>query len=128
MKWVKGAEGIAAAGHAGENFAFDCEGPCHEVLLAPHALASRPVSNGEWQEFIADGGSHTPALWLSDGWAWVQAEATAAPAYWHGDPYFTLPHWHDIDPAAPGTPTHFSENDAFPTSARPRLPTPSEWG
>src|SRR3546814_2077728 len=60
MKWVKGAEGIAAAGHAGEDFAFDCEGPCHEVLLAPHALASRPVSNGEWQEFIADGGYHTP--------------------------------------------------------------------
>src|SRR3546814_8796152 len=101
MKGGKGAEGIAAAGHACEGFAFDCEGPCHEVLLAPHALASRPVSNGEWQEFIADGGYHTPALWLSDGWAWVQAEDVEAPAYWQGDQYFTLAGWHDIDPAAP---------------------------
>src|SRR3546814_7337837 len=50
--------------------------------LPIYALASRPVSNGEWQEFIADGGYHTPALWLSDGWAWVQAEDVEAPAYW----------------------------------------------
>src|SRR3546814_6161227 len=61
MKWVKGAEGIAAAGHSGEDFAFDCEGPCHEVLLATHALASRPVSNGEWQELIAEDRKSTSA-------------------------------------------------------------------
>src|SRR3546814_3241535 len=127
MKGGKGAEGIAAAGHACEGFAFDCEGPCHEVLLAPHALASRPVSNGEWQEFIADGGYHTPALWLSDGWAWVQAEAIDAPAYWQGDQYFTLAGWHDIDPAAPVTHISFFEADAFASWAGARLPTEFEW-
>ena len=80
MKWVKGAEGVVAVGHGGDGFAFDCEGPRHEVLLTPHALATRPVSNGEWQEFIADGGYYTPALWLSHGWARVQAEVVEAPA------------------------------------------------
>src|SRR3546814_14957272 len=84
---------------------------CFSDLLAPHALASRPVSNGEWQEFIADGGYHTPALWLSDGWAWVQAEDVEAPAYWQGDQYFTLAGWHDIDPAAPVPPISFFEAD-----------------
>lgn len=127
MKWVKGAEGIVAAGHGEGGFAFDCEGPRHEVLLAPHALASRPVTNGEWQEFIADGGYHTPSLWLSDGWAWAQAEEVEAPAYWQGGQYFTLSGWQDIDPAAPVTHISFFEADAFASWAGARLPTEQEW-
>eukprot|EP01136_Pigoraptor_vietnamica_P015393 Opistho-1_new@58510 len=94
MKWIKGADGVAKVGHAGTGFAFDCEGPRHDALLTPHALASRPVSNGEWQEFIADGGYHTPSLWLSDGWAWVRAEDIEAPAYWQDGQTFTLSGWH----------------------------------
>ena len=127
MKWVKGAEGIVSIGHGGDGFAFDCEGPRHDVLLTPHALASRPVSNGEWQEFIADGGYHTPALWLSDGWAWVQADNIEAPAYWREGQYFTLAGWQDIDLAAPVTHISFFEADAFASWAGARLPTEPEW-
>lgn len=127
MKWMKGAEGIVSVGDDGDGFAFDCEGPRHEVLLTPHALASRPVSNGEWQEFIADGGYHTPSLWLSDGWAWVQGENIDAPAYWDGDRQFTLSGWREIDAAAPVTHISFFEADAFATWAGARLPTEAEW-
>jgi ergothioneine biosynthesis protein EgtB len=127
MNWIKGIEGIAAVGHAGAGFAFDCEGPRHDVLLAPHALASRPVSNGEWQQFIDDGGYHTPSLWLSDGWAWVQAEQIDAPAYWDGDRQFTLSGWRAVDPAAPVTHISFYEADAFASWAGARLPTEFEW-
>ena len=127
MKWVKGAEGVIAVGHDGEGFAFDCEGPRHEALLTPHALASRPVSNCEWQEFIADGGYHTPSLWLSDGWGWVQAEGIEAPDYWDGDRQFTLSGWREIDPAAPVTHISFFEADAFASWAGARLPTEFEW-
>ncbi len=127
MKWMEGKAGIAGVGHAGGGFAFDCEGPRHDTLLARHALASRPVSNGEWQQFIADGGYHTPSLWLSDGWAWVQAEGIDAPAYWDGDRQFTLSGWQDIDPAAPVTHISFYEADAFANWAGARLPTEFEW-
>jgi ergothioneine biosynthesis protein EgtB len=127
MKWIDGAAGIAAIGHGDDGFAFDCEGPRHDALLTPHALASRPVSNGEWQQFIADGGYHTPSLWLSDGWAWVQAEGIDAPAYWDGDRQFTLSGWRDIDPAAPVTHISFFEADAFASWAGARLPTEFEW-
>ncbi|WP_188236125.1 ergothioneine biosynthesis protein EgtB [Sphingopyxis sp. LK2115] len=127
MEWIEGKAGIATVGHAGEGFAFDCEGPRHEVLLAPHALANRPVTNGEWQQFIADGGYRTPALWLSDGWAWVQAEGVDAPAYWREEQYFTLSGWQDIDPAAPVTHISFFEADAFASWAGARLPTEFEW-
>ncbi len=127
MKWIEGNAGIAAVGHGGDGFAFDCEGPRHDTLVAPHALASRPVSNGEWQQFVADGGYHTPSLWLSDGWTWVQAEGIDAPAYWDGDRHFTLSGWQAIDPAAPVTHISFFEADAFASWAGARLPTEFEW-
>src|SRR3546814_20387350 len=45
---------IYSVGHDGTGFAFDCESPRHDVLLHPYALATRPVTNGEWLEFMAD--------------------------------------------------------------------------
>ncbi|WP_227340058.1 ergothioneine biosynthesis protein EgtB [Sphingopyxis sp. P8] len=127
MKWIEGEAGVISLGHGGDGFAFDCEGPRHEALLTPHALASRPVTNGEWQQFIDDGGYETPSLWLSDGWAWVQSEAVDAPAYWRDGQYFTLSGWRDIDPAAPATHISFFEADAFASWAGARLPTEFEW-
>ncbi|WP_422059183.1 ergothioneine biosynthesis protein EgtB [Sphingopyxis sp.] len=127
LQWIKGAEGIVSVGHGGEGFSFDCEGPRHEALLTPHALASRPVSNSEWQQFIDDGGYHTSSLWLSDGWAWVQADDVRAPAYWRDGRQFTLAGWQDADPAAPVTHISFFEADAFASWAGARLPTEFEW-
>jgi ergothioneine biosynthesis protein EgtB len=127
MKWIDGVPGVAQVGHGGAGFAFDCEGPRHDALLVPHALASRPVSNGEWQQFIADGGYRTASLWLSDGWAWVQGEGIAAPAYWDDGRHFSLSGWQDLDPAAPVTHISFFEADAFASWAGARLPTEFEW-
>ena len=127
MKWIDGVPGVAQVGHGGAGFAFDCEGPRHDALLVPHALASRPVSNGEWQQFIVDGGYRTASLWLSDGWAWVQGEGIAAPAYWDDGRHFSLSGWQDLDPAAPVTHISFFEADAFASWAGARLPTEFEW-
>jgi ergothioneine biosynthesis protein EgtB len=93
MAWREHPGGIAAIGYEGPGFAFDNEGPRHRVLLEPFALAGRLVSNAEWQAFVDDGGYRTPALWLSDGWAWVQANAIEAPLYWRGDEHFTHMGW-----------------------------------
>jgi len=127
IRWVKGAEGVVSVGQGGDDFAFDCEVPRFSALLTPHALASRPVTNGEWQQFIADGGYHTPSLWLSDGWAWVQGEDVNAPAYWRDGRQFTLSGWRDIDAHAPVTHISFFEADAFASWAGARLPTEIEW-
>src|SRR3546814_4337020 len=83
--WVEGQCGPAWLGHDNGGFAFDCEGPRHETMLARHALAHRPVTNGEWMEFIADGGYADHRHWLSDGWAWVQQGGVEAPLYWERD-------------------------------------------
>ncbi|MGC3963974.1 MAG: ergothioneine biosynthesis protein EgtB [Rhodocyclaceae bacterium] len=123
--------GQIRVGHTGDGFAFDCEGPLHEVLLQPFALASRPVSNGEWAAFISDGGYRTPTLWLSDGWARVQAEGWQAPLYWReidgAWQTMTLHGERPPDPAAPVSHISYFEADAFARWAGKRLPTEFEW-
>ena len=42
------------------------------MFLRDYRLASRPVTNGEYLEFVEDGGYTRPELWLSDGWTAVQ--------------------------------------------------------
>ncbi|HEX7710272.1 MAG TPA: ergothioneine biosynthesis protein EgtB [Sphingomonadaceae bacterium] len=130
LEWLAGPAGIVEIGHKGGDFAFDCEGPAHRSFLTPYELASRPVTNGEWAEFIADGGYRDPALWLSDGWAWVRSESIEAPLYWRGEGslrQFTLAGWQDLDPAAPVTHISLYEADAYARWAGARLPTEEEW-
>jgi ergothioneine biosynthesis protein EgtB len=126
--WVEGRSGVVEIGAASDLFHFDCEGPRHQALLHPHAIASRPVSNCEWQAFIADGGYADPALWLSEGWAWVKADGISAPLYWGEDgTAFTLAGRQPIDPAAPVTHVSYYEADAFARWSGARLPTEAEW-
>ena len=131
VRWIEGVEGVAEIGAQGDGFAFDCEGPRHRVLLHPHALADRTVTNGEWAAFIADGGYSEPRHWLSDGWAWVKAEGIEAPLYWEqrdgGWTRFGLDGRRAIDPAAPVTHVSFFEADAYASWAGARLPTEAEW-
>ena len=128
MTFHRGREGIVEIGHSGLGFAFDCEGPRHQALLAPHVIANRRVTNGEWREFIADRGYATPALWLSEGWDWVQREGIHAPLYWRDEgSAFTLGGRRAIDAAAPVAHISFYEADAFARWAGARLPTEMEW-
>ena len=71
---------IYEIGHRGGGFAYDNEGPLHQVLLRDFRIFSREVTNGEWIAFIEAGGYRTPSLWLSDGWATVQREGGKRPA------------------------------------------------
>lgn len=132
LRWREGAEGVVEIGHAGPGFAFDCEGPRHATLLTRHALADRPISAGEWIDFIEGGGYRDPRWWLSDGWAWVQREQIESPLYWQRDGAggwlsFGLDGLHPVDRAAPVTHVSFYEADAFASWAGARLPTEAEW-
>ncbi|MGQ9368106.1 ergothioneine biosynthesis protein EgtB [Azospirillum sp. ST 5-10] len=130
-RWLAFDGGVRRIGHGGDGFAFDNEGPRHEVLLQPFRLFSRPVTNGAWKAFIADGGYATPTLWLSDGWAAVQAQDWTAPGYWRQRDGV----WHVMTlggevPVADDAPVcHVSlyEADAFARWAGARLPTEAEW-
>ncbi|PTQ13466.1 hypothetical protein CLG96_05100 [Sphingomonas oleivorans] len=132
LGWIKGREGVVEIGHDGQGFGFDCEGPRHAVLLHPHALADRLVTNAEWRMFMEDGGYHRPEYWLSDGWAWRQHERIEAPLYWRQDDEggwqgFALDGLHPLHPAAAVSHISFYEADAYARWAGARLPTEAEW-
>ncbi|HEX7760166.1 MAG TPA: ergothioneine biosynthesis protein EgtB [Caulobacteraceae bacterium] len=125
------AGGRVSIGHAGAGFAFDNEGPRHEVLLAPFRLASRLTTNEEWLAFMADGGYRRPEFWLSDGWVRVQAEGWAAPLYWEpsetGWAVMGLGGLRPVVPHAPVRHVSYYEAAAFAAWTGKRLPTEAEW-
>ena len=83
--WLEVGSGVREVGADGSSFAFDNEMSRHRVLLQPFRIARRLITNGEWLEFMADGGYERPELWLSDGWARVRQEGWRSPLYWIDD-------------------------------------------
>jgi ergothioneine biosynthesis protein EgtB len=130
-RWTHQPGGLVEIGHDGESFSFDNETPRHRVFLLPYWLADRPVSCGDWLEFMADDGYRRPDLWLSDGWATVQAQQWEAPLYWErdGDSWclFTLHGMKPVDDSEPVVHISYYEADAFARWAGARLPTEAEW-
>ena len=130
-EWIPHEGGVAEVGHRGGGFAFDNEGPAHQVLLQPFAMAGRLVTCGEWLEFMADGGYRSASLWLSDGWAAVQSQGWEAPLYWDrdGDAWtvFTLGGRRPVDPGEPVCHVSYFEADAYAAWSGARLPTEFEW-
>ncbi|WP_238993491.1 ergothioneine biosynthesis protein EgtB [Nocardioides caldifontis] len=131
LGWVDVDGGLVEIGHEGLGFSFDNELPRHQQWLEPFRLADRLVTNGEWLEFMADGGYRRPELWLSDGWGKVRGEGWQAPFYWTEVDGVWLEHtlngtW-PVDPGLPVTHVSHYEADAFATWAGCRLPTEAEW-
>ena len=140
-RWLEHAGGVVQTGVAafdGSNaFAFDNETPRHASLLHAFALSDRLVTCGDYAAFVADGGYRTASLWLSDGWAAVQAQGWQAPAYWlaPGDgpapadawQVFGLSGAQPLDAAQPVSQLSFYEAAAYAEWAGARLPTEFEW-
>jgi ergothioneine biosynthesis protein EgtB len=127
--------GIRTIGHDGDGFCFDNEQPMHETLLRQGRIARHLATNGEWLEFMADGGYTTPSLWLSDGWATVEARSWDAPGYWRKADgakdgiwsSLTLGGVRPVDPKAPVLHVSYYEADAFARWKGQDLPTEFEW-
>ena len=112
-------------------FVFDNELPRHQVLLQPFEFADRLVTNGEYLDFVRDGGYRTSQLWLSEGWARLEADGWAHPMYWQERDgawfEFRLDGLQPLDPDLPVV--HISAHEAFAYAnwSGARLPTEFEW-
>jgi ergothioneine biosynthesis protein EgtB len=131
QSWRSINGGVTEVGHDGIGFGYDNEGPRHREYLENFEIAERAVTNADWLEFMADGGYRRTDLWLSDGWARVQADGWDAPGYWADEDgtwtTFTLSGRRPIVWAEPVTHVSFYEADAFARWAGVRLPTEFEW-
>ena len=123
--------GIMAIGHEGPGFCFDNELPFHDELIPDVRIARHLVSNAEWLAFIEAGGYATPSLWLSDGWAAVEAEGWQAPGYWREQDgawhTMTLGGLKPVDPAGPVLHVSYYEAEAFARFSGKHLPSEAEW-
>jgi len=130
-KWVEFEGGQVWTGHDGGGFAFDNEGPRHQVYLQPFALGSTLVTAGEYLAFMQDGGYRRPELWLAEGWSTVQSSGWDSPLYWekHDGEWwqFTLTGMRPVDPEEPVCHVSFFEAEAYASWAGARLPTEFEW-
>jgi len=131
-QWQEFQEGIYLIGNDGSTFCFDNEMPRHKTYLHRFKVSDRLITNGEYLDFIHDGGYQNPLLWLSEGWAWKNAQAINAPLYWQcldGDQWYvySLAGLRPIDKNAPVSHISYFEANAFAQWAQARLLTEQEW-
>ena len=107
-------------------FCYDNELPVAEKDLDPFKIYAM-VTNGEWKNFIDDGGYKNHEYWLSDGWDFVKNNKLERPMYWiDNNNYFTLNGVKKIDNDKPVSHISFYEADAYARYKNKRLPSEFE--
>lgn len=129
--WIQIPEGVYEIGHNGEGFCYDNEQNRHKVYLQNFEIQNHLVTNGEFIEFIEDGGYEKPRLWHSNAWKWIKDNHIRRPLYWmrkNGDySLFTLGGVVPINPEAQVIHVNYYEAYAFARWKGMRLPTEMEW-
>ena len=123
----------------GPGFAYDNERPAYEVTVGGFRLGRVPVTNGDWLEFIREGGYGTAEHWSAQGWSWRCEEEIEHPGGWVApdgpvdSPQTHIHEWRiggreDLVLDKPVVHVSFHEAEAFARARGLRLPTEAEWG
>lgn len=123
--------GIYEIGYHGSDFCFDNELGRHKVYQDDFKIRNQLVTNGEFLEFINDGGYQDFRHWLGEGFELAKTEVWEAPLYWLKTDniwrHFTLHGLQEIDLQAPVSHISFYEANAYASWAGKRLLTEFEW-
>jgi iron(II)-dependent oxidoreductase len=114
-----------------EAWALDNERPAHRVEVPAFHIDRAPVTNGQYEAFIAAGGYDDPRWWSPAGWDHRQAAGLTAPQHWQrdGDGWLATSFGRTERIAADEPVVHvcFYEAEAYAAWAGKRLPTEAEW-
>ncbi len=131
LKWIEFSGGLVNSGFSGKEFAFDIEMPRHTSFINPFAMAQRSVTNGDFLQFVEEGGYERGGLWLADGWKYTQKNQKSLPKYWKRSGskmlQYTLSGWKPLRLNEPVSHVSFFEADAYARYAKARLPSEVEW-
>ncbi|MEU6678458.1 ergothioneine biosynthesis protein EgtB [Streptomyces sp. NPDC046925] len=118
-------------GTSTEPWALDNERPAHHRLVPPFFIDTTPVTNADYQRFIADGGYSDQRWWTPAGWDMVRGNGLSAPLFWrHEGGQWLRRHFGTVEAVPPDEPVlHVSwyEADAYARWAGRRLPSEEEW-
>jgi len=110
-------------------FHFDNEKWAHPVEVAPFRIARAPVTNGEFLEFVREGGYRRREWWSPEGWE-CKGEAST-PRYWveRGGEWLErrFSKWVPLQSDLPMMHVDWHEANAYCRYAGRRLPTEAEW-
>jgi iron(II)-dependent oxidoreductase len=116
---------------ADDAFVFDNEKWAHEVEVAPFSIARHATTQGEFADFVDDGGYRRPDLWTGAGRAWLAASGAAHPVHWRREGGAWLrrdfDRWVALEPRRPVLHVNAFEAEAYGRWAGRRLPTEAEW-
>jgi gamma-glutamyl hercynylcysteine S-oxide synthase len=129
---VPGGPFVLGVNAADEPYSLDNERCAHVVDIPSFRIGRVPVTNGEWRQFIDDGGYHQPRWWSERGWAHRQEAGLVAPQFWGGTAASgrtrtRFGHVEDIPADEPVQHVTFFEAEAYAAWAGARLPTEQEW-
>jgi iron(II)-dependent oxidoreductase len=121
-EFVLGVDGVS------EPHSLDNERPAHVVDVPAFRIGRVPVTNGEWRQFVDDGGYVRQRWWSDRGWRHRQEAALSAPQFWSPDGTRTrFGHVEEIPADEPVQHVTYFEAEAYAAWAGARLPTEVEW-
>src|SRR5262245_5625216 len=115
-----------------EAFVFDNEKWAHPVEIQPFRIASSPVTNAQFQQFVDDDGYRRRELWGRRGWDWRRREGVEHPLFWIRD---ASRRWYEqrfgvvspLEAWHPVVHVNWYEAEAYCRWAGRRLPAEAEW-
>ncbi|HEX9981254.1 MAG TPA: ergothioneine biosynthesis protein EgtB [Flavobacterium sp.] len=130
-KFISIDEAIYEIGFNGTGFSFDNEHQRHKVYIQPFKIRTTLVTNGEYMQFLENGGYNDFRFWHAEGWEWVKTNHIKSPLYWHyiDDKWmhYTLAGLKEIHPDDTLCHVSYYEAAAFAAWKGCRLPTEAEW-
>ncbi|KZS59640.1 ergothioneine biosynthesis protein EgtB [Mycobacterium kansasii] len=126
---VPGGPFVLGVDAEAEPYSLDNERPAHVVDVPAFRIGRVPVTNGEWRQFVDDGG-YTQSRWWSDrGWQYRLSAGLTAPQFWgtDGRTRTRFGYCEDLPPDEPVQHVTYFEAEAYAAWAGARLPTEVEW-
>jgi ergothioneine biosynthesis protein EgtB len=131
LDFVSLFEGVYEIGHTTKDFCFDNELGVHKTYIQNTQIANKLVTNGEFIEFMENGGYEDFNLWHAEGWDFINNNKIKAPLYWYKIDndwfYYNYKGLEKVNPDLPIMHCSYFEAYAFAEWKGMRLPTEFEW-